>query len=140
MFEVTDAPPAEALEAIGNGLTAFNAADVGPSERRPLAILVGGPQAKGQRGGLNGYTGWGWLFVQWLWLPEDLRGQGLAGKLLQAAEDEARRRGCHSAWIDTFNPQARRAYERQGYQAFGELVDFPIGRTRVFLKKSLAAS
>ena len=140
MFEVTDAPPTEALEAIGNGLTAFNAADVGPSERRPLAVLVGGPEAKGQRGGLNGYTGWGWLFVQWLWLPEDLRGRGLAGKLLQAAEDEARRRGCHSAWIDTFNPQARRAYERQGYRAFGELADFPIGRTRVFLKKSLAAS
>ena len=140
MFEVTDAPPTVALEAIGNGLTAFNAADVGPSERRPLAVLVGGPEAKGQRGGLNGYTGWGWLFVQWLWLPEDLRGRGLAGKLLQAAEDEARRRGCHSAWIDTFNPQARRAYERQGYQAFGELADFPIGRTRVFLKKSLAAS
>ena len=139
MFEVTDAPPTEALEAIGNGLTAFNAADVGPSERRPLAVLVGGPEAKGQRGGLNGYTGWGWLFVQWLWLPEDLRGRGLAGKLLQAAEDEARRRGCHSAWIDTFNPQARRAYERQGYQAFGELADFPIGRTRVFLKKSLVS-
>ncbi|MCK3776563.1 GNAT family N-acetyltransferase [Ensifer sesbaniae] len=139
MFEVTEAPSPEALETIGNGLTAFNAADVGPSERRPLAVLIGGPDAKGQRGGLNGYTGWGWLFVQWLWLPEDLRGQGLAGKLLQAAEDEARSRGCHSAWIDTFNPQARRAYERQGYRAFGELPDFPIGRTRVFLKKSLAA-
>jgi GNAT superfamily N-acetyltransferase len=139
MFEVTEAPSPEALETIGNGLTAFNAADVGPSERRPLAVLIGGPDAKGQRGGLNGYTGWGWLFVQWLWLPEDLRGQGLAGKLLQAAEDEARSRGCHSAWIDTFNPQARRAYERQGYRAFGELPDVPIGRTRVFLKKSLAA-
>ncbi|KQX55059.1 MULTISPECIES: GNAT family N-acetyltransferase [unclassified Ensifer] len=139
MFVVTDTPPPEAIEAIGNGLAAFNAADVGPSERRPLAVLVGGLEAQGARGGLNGYTGWGWLFVQWLWLPEDLRGQGLAGKLLQAAEDEARNRGCHSAWIDTFNPQALRAYERQGYAAFGELPDFPVGRTRVFLKKSLVA-
>jgi GNAT superfamily N-acetyltransferase len=138
MFEVTDAPPAAALDAIGNGLTAFNAADVGPSERRPLAVLVGGPEAEGKRGGLSGYTAWGWLFVQWLWLPEDLRGQGLAGKLLAAAEEEARRRGCHGAWIDTFNPQARRAYERQGYEAFGELPDFPPGRSRVFLKKRLA--
>ncbi|MGF6176690.1 GNAT family N-acetyltransferase [Ensifer sp. 4252] len=137
MFEITDAPPAAALEAIGNGLTAFNAADVGPSERRPLAVLVGGPNAAGKRGGLSGYTAWGWLFVQWLWLPEDLRGQGLAGKLLAAAEEEAIRRGCHGAWIDTFNPQARRAYERQGYECFGELPDFPPGRSRVFLKKLL---
>lgn len=139
MFEVTDTPSPEALEAIGHGLTAFNAADVGPSERRSLAVLIGGPEAKGQRGGLNGYTAWGWLFVQWLWLPEDLRGQGVAGRLLEAAEEEARKRGCHGAWIDTFNPQARRAYERQGYQVFGELPDFPIGRARVFLRKSLIA-
>ncbi|OCP09187.1 MULTISPECIES: GNAT family N-acetyltransferase [unclassified Ensifer] len=139
MFEVTDTPSPEALEAIGHGLTAFNAADIGPSERRSLAVLIGGPEAKGQRGGLNGYTAWGWLFVQWLWLPEDLRGQGIAGRLLEAAEEEARKRGCHGAWIDTFNPQARRAYERQGYQVFGELPDFPIGRARVFLRKSLTA-
>ncbi len=138
MFEITDAPPAAALDAIGQGLTAFNAADVGPSERRPLAVLVGGPDAEGERGGLSGYTAWGWLFVQWLWLPEDLRGQGLAGKLLAAAEEEAIRRGCHGAWIDTFNPKARRAYERQGYEAFGELPDFPPGRSRVFLKKRLS--
>ncbi|WP_104667547.1 GNAT family N-acetyltransferase [Ensifer adhaerens] len=139
MFVVTDTPPPEALETIGNSLNAFNTADVGPSQRRPLAVLVGGPEANGARGGLNGYTGRGWLFVQWLWLPEDLRGQGLAGKLLQAAEDEAQKRGCHGAYIDTFNPQARRAYERQGYEAFGELPDYPVGRTRVFLKKSLVA-
>lgn len=139
MFEITDAPPAEALEAIGNGLTAFNAADVGPSERRPLAVLVGGPDAAGKRGGLSGHTAWGWLFVQWLWLPEDLRGQGLAGKLLTAAEEEAIRRGCHGAWIDTFNPQALRAYKRQGYETFGELPDFPPGRSRVFLKKLLVS-
>ena len=137
MFEITDAPPAEALEAIGQGLTAFNAADVGPSERRPLAVLVGGPEAEGKRGGLCGYTAWGWLFVQWLWLPEDLRGQGLAGRLLAAAEKEARRRGCHGAWIDTFNPHALGAYKRQGYEIFGELPDFPAGRTRTFLKKML---
>ncbi|ASY69842.1 hypothetical protein SFHH103_02207 [Sinorhizobium fredii HH103] len=48
------------------------------------------------------------------------------------------RRGCHSAWIDTFNPAARRAYERQGYVPFGELPDFPKGRNRVFLKKALS--
>lgn len=138
MFEITDAPPAAALDAIGQGLTAFNAADVGPSERRPLAVLVGGPDAEGKRGGLSGYTAWGWLFVQWLWLPEDLRGQGIAGRMLAAAEEEAIRRGCHGAWIDTFNPQARRAYERQGYEAFGELPDFPPGRSRVFLKKQLS--
>jgi GNAT superfamily N-acetyltransferase len=86
---------------------------------------------------MSGYTGWGWLFTQWLFVPESLRGQGIAGKMLDMAEAEAIARGCHGAWIDTFNPQALRAYQRQGYQVFGELPDFPVGRSRSFLQKRL---
>ena len=60
------------------------------------------------------------------------------GRLLEAAETEAIARGCHGAWIDTFNPQALRAYQRQGYAIFGELPEFPIGRSRYFLQKKLS--
>lgn len=133
---VTEKPEPNELGAIGENLSAFNDADVGPSERRALAVLVR-DEAGALKAGVNGYTGWGWLFTQWLWVDESLRGQGMAGRMLQAAEDEARARGCHSAWIDTFNPVAEKAYTRQGYQVFGELPDFPIGRTRKFLKKKL---
>lgn len=133
---VTDKPEPNELGAIGENLSAFNDADVGPSERRTLVVLVR-DEAGALKAGINGYTGWGWLFTQWLWVDESLRGQGMAGRMLQAAEDEARARGCHSAWIDTFNPVAEKAYTRQGYQVFGELPDFPIGRTRKFLKKKL---
>ncbi|MCJ8507420.1 GNAT family N-acetyltransferase [Rhizobium lemnae] len=133
---VTDKPEPNELGVIGESLAAFNDADVGPSERRTLAVLVR-DEAGALKAGINGYTGWGWLFTQWLWVDESLRGQGMAGRMLQAAEDEARARGCHSAWIDTFNPVAEKAYTRQGYTVFGELPDFPIGRTRKFLKKKL---
>lgn len=70
-------------------------------------------------------------------VPETLRGEGMAGKLLSQAEEEARARGCHGAWIDTFSPLARKAYMRQGYEIFGELPEFPKGRTRTFLRKAL---
>ncbi len=132
---VTDAPPPEALAALGANLSAFNDADVGPAERRPLAVLV---HADGALvAGISGYTGWGWLYVQWLWVSEAQRGQGLAGKMLAAAEAEARARGCHGAYIDTFSPRALRAYEKAGYAVFGALPDFPKGRTRSFLSKGL---
>ncbi|MNL72949.1 Acetyltransferase (GNAT) family protein [compost metagenome] len=72
-----------------------------------------------------------------LFIPEQLRGQGMAATLLQQAETEARRRGCRGAWIDTFNPQALKAYQRQGYEIFGELPAFVGERTRTFLKKAL---
>ena len=135
-FELTGAPSPEELAAITDALSAFNTGDVGPAGRRPLAILIRDTDGK-VTGGLSGFTAWGWLFTQMLYIPETLRGAGLAGKLLAEAEEEARARGCGGAWIDTFSPQALSAYLRQGYEVFGELEDFPQGRTRSFLRKRL---
>ncbi len=64
---------------------------------------------------------------------------GLATKLVAVAEEEATRRGCHSAWIDTLNPKACDLYRRLGYEIFGELKDYPVGGSRVFLQKTLGA-
>ncbi|EJZ19728.1 GNAT family N-acetyltransferase [Rhizobium sp. Pop5] len=135
-FELTASPSQEELAAIADALTAFNAGDVGPSDRQPLSVLIRDTDGK-VTGGLSGFTAWGWLFTQMLYVPDTLRGTGLAGKLLAKAEEEARARGCRGAWIDTFSPQALRAYLRQGYEVFGELEEFPEGRTRSFLRKNL---
>jgi len=130
------ANPTEAeLAAIGDGLTRFNDGDVGPSGRQALAVILREEEAIA--GGLCGYTAWGWLYVQWLWLAESRRGMGWAGRLLETAETEARRRDCHGAYIDTFNPAALKAYQRAGYRPFGVLPDFPRGRARTFLQKPL---
>lgn len=136
--EITDSPAEADLAAIGDGLAAFNAAAVGPSGRRALAVILR-DSAGAVQGGLSGYTAWGWLYVQWLWLADGLRGRGQAGRLLALAEAEALARGCRAAWIDTFNPAARRTYERAGYRAFGTLPGFAAGRDRVFLQKTLSA-
>jgi GNAT superfamily N-acetyltransferase len=135
-LSVTASPSAEELAIIGDNLLAFNAEDVGPSERTPLAVLVRDSTGK-VLGGISGNTAWGWLYVQWLWLDESLRGLGLAGEMLARAENEARVRGCHAAYIDTFNPVALKVYQRAGYVPFGELPEFPQGRTRTFLQKRL---
>ena len=81
-LDLTDTPSGDDLKAIGDGLVAFNAADVGPSEKQTVAIFIrDGNDAV--TGGLYGYTAWGWLFTQWLFVPEALRGQGVAGELLE---------------------------------------------------------
>ena len=135
-ISVSAAPTAAELERIGGGLASFNDSDVGPAGRVALAVLVRDAAGK-LCGGLSGYTAWGWLYVQWLWLDAGHRGQGLAAQMLAAAEVEAKARGCHGAYIDTFNPVALKVYIRAGYVPFGELEDFPKGRTRTFLQKSL---
>lgn len=135
-FDVTDRPDPADLDRLGQHLAAYNEATVGPSGRRPLAVF-----ARDDSGaiiaGASGYTAWGWLYVQWLWVAEAERGNRLAARLLAAAEAEALARGCNNAHIDTFNPEALRVYQRAGYRVFGELPDFVAGRTRSFLCKQL---
>jgi GNAT superfamily N-acetyltransferase len=133
---VTATPSPAELETIGGSLAAFNDSDVGPANPTPLAVVVRN-EPRTIVAGISGYTAWGWLYVQWLWVAEHARGQGLAARMLTAAEDEARARGCHAAYIDTFNPVALKIYQRAGYIPFGQLDDFPKGRTRTFLQKQL---
>jgi len=133
---VLDKPATDELDIIGERLTAFNTGDVGPADKQALIVAVRDENAK-LLAGISGYTAWGWLYIQWLWVDDSLRGQNMASRMLEAAEDEAARRGCHGAYIDTFNPTALKVYQRQGYKPFGELPDFPKGRTRTFLSKPL---
>ncbi|MDB5621614.1 MAG: family N-acetyltransferase [Devosia sp.] len=136
LLTVTAQPTAHELATIGEGLATFNHADAGPANRLSLAVVVRADSGS-IVGGLSGYTGWGWLYVQWLWLDETRRGAGLGGRMLDAAEAEAKNRGCRGAYIDTFNPIALKLYQRHGYVPFGTLPDFPPGRTRTFLQKPL---
>jgi GNAT superfamily N-acetyltransferase len=117
-------------------LIAYNTAHAGPSQGRPLVITV--RDATGAiTGGLWGHTGFEWLFTQLLVVPEDLRRQGIGSKMMRMAEAEALSRGCHGAWLDTFEFQARGFYERLGYECFATLPEFPKGFSRYFMKKQL---
>lgn len=134
-FDVTDQPGEQDVACVVAGLVGFNVGEVGPSNRSTLAVFVRDEDEV--LGGLIGYTAWGWLYVEKLWLHETVRGRGAAARLLGEAEAEAQRRGCHGAWIDTFNPQALKLYQKQGYTVFGELPQFPKGRSRYFLRKEI---
>lgn len=129
-----DDPAPATVAAISDGLSAFNDRAAGPAEARPLWTVA--RDRDGQVvGGLRGITFWGWLFVAWLWVAEGQRGQGLGAALLRAAEDEARRRGCRGAFVDTYGFQAPGFYARQGYREFGRLEDLPPGGVRIWLAR-----
>ncbi|MEX3946099.1 hypothetical protein AB4Y44_42815, partial [Paraburkholderia sp. BR10937] len=42
-------------------------------------------------------------------------------------EEEACRRGCSGAWLDTYSFQARAFYERLDYTVFGTIDNYPPG-------------
>lgn len=137
-YHLSDEAREELRQAIGVPLRQYNEAQVGPSGYRALVIsLTRGGESLG---GLWGYTSYGWLYVQLLAVEEAARGQGAGRELLRRAEAEALARGCHGAWLDTHEFQARGFYERLGYEVFGELADYPPGFARYFLRKTLGRS
>ena len=78
-----------------------------------------------------------WLYVDLLWVKDELRKKGYGQRLMDLLEDEARKLGAKNAYLDTFSFQAPDFYKKQGYQVFGELQDFPPGHQRYFLTKQL---
>lgn len=93
-------------------------------------------------GGVAGGTAYGWLLVKILWVADGHRGRGLGARLMAAAEQAARARGCHGAWLDTSSARAEGFYRRLGYAAFGALENSageqPPGHRRAFLCKRFA--
>ncbi len=133
-----EAPSREVREAILAPLVRYNDSKVGVSELRPIAVEI--RSADGQvTGGLWGGTIYGWLYIELLVVPEPLRGQGLGRKVMEMAEAVAVSRGCHAAWLSTFEFQARGFYERLGYSSFAELRDYPEGCRLFFMRKALVA-
>ena len=127
--ELVEEPSAADRERILAGLRQFNAARATPGRHETLCLRLQGD------GGLWGVTAFDWLVIELLFVPEELRGQGLGTALLERAEQEARARGCIGAWLDTFSFQARGFYEKLGYGLAGTIPEPPIGGARYFLMK-----
>jgi ribosomal protein S18 acetylase RimI-like enzyme len=139
-YELTEATDADAVAAaVRHGIRAADPPDVGPRDWRPLTLALRAPDGT-LVGGLYGATMWGWLLVDGLWVAEALRGRGQGQRLLLAAEEAARARGCRGAWLGTFDFQARAFYERQGYRVFGEIPEFPAGHSHYELRKLFGAA
>ncbi len=135
-IEFTAAASEADVARIRAGLSEFNRSRIPDKMYAQLVFTL--LDRDGQfAGGLTGFVDYGWLFVNYLWVGESARGKGNGRKLMLAAEQEARTRGCKNSWLDTFSFQARDFYERLGYRIFGELEDFPPGHRRYFMRKSL---
>ncbi len=124
------------IDELNNSLDVYNDRYAESINVKPLGVFIKDSDGK-LAGGLYGVTYWGWLYIETLWLRDDLRGQGYGQRLVGMAEEEAVRRGCHSAHVDTMDFQAPEFYEKLGYQRWGALEDLPVGHRRIFFKKQL---
>ncbi|WP_030622301.1 GNAT family N-acetyltransferase [Streptomyces sclerotialus] len=127
----------ELEDLLDERLTEFNSAVTGVVEETEFSVRV--TAADGETiGGLTGST-WGDLgSIELLWVHEDHRHAGWGARLLQAAEDEARRRGCARMTVSSYSFQAPDFYARQGYRETGRLPGIPGGHEDVYFLKELS--
>ncbi|GAB4516091.1 MAG: hypothetical protein OHK0046_20750 [Anaerolineae bacterium] len=133
---VDDEPDPDTFAIIRRGLADYNRSQgISPDGKR-LAVYM---RAADDHlfGGLIAATYWGWLDIQAFWLDKSVRDQGYGRQILQMAEEEAWRRGCHAAVVDVGSFQSLGFFEACGYTTFATLEDRPPGRTTHFMRKSL---
>ena len=133
---VTDTPDPADVAVIGQGLSAYNEEQTSISDSKRLAVLVKDESGK-TVGGISGRSSLGLLFLDLVYLPRTMRRGGLGSRLLAAAEEEGRRRGCKAAVLYTISFQAPEFYKRYGWRVFGEIPCDPPGTSRIFMTKEL---
>lgn len=121
---------------LGERIYAFNVAATGIDDGRMLNAVL--RDAAGEiDAAVSGFTWGGTCEIEYLWVAEPMRGQGIGSGLLLAAEREARSRGCHQIVLDTHSFQAPAFYERHGYRRIAAIPDYPRGSEKILYRKAL---
>jgi GNAT superfamily N-acetyltransferase len=135
-MHLTSQPSHADIDELKHGVLRYSAQHVDTSEIEALALFIL-DEENNKLGGLSGSTAGNWLRIDVLWVSEALRGQGEGRRLMLAAEQEARRRGCRFAQVDTLSFQARPFYEKLGYECRMTLEAYPRRHERYYLTKVL---
>ena len=123
-------------QEIGDLIRAYNRSKREEVESEPLNLYL--EDEKGNlMAGLVAETFGNWLEIEYLFVKEELRGQGIGSKLLQRAESEAKKRNCRFAFVNTYQFQAPDFYKRLGYKEVFTLQDYPYTGQRYYYQKDL---
>jgi GNAT superfamily N-acetyltransferase len=137
-LEITETPANAEETALVDAITAYNLPFAGARDERQFGMVLRDPDTRAVVGGLWARPVYGLLFLEFLILPEHLRGAAIGTRLVRQAEEVARSRGYGGVFLDTFSFQARPFYERLGYSVFTVIGDYPPGHSRFLMAKEFA--
>ena len=145
-FSLVDAIEESLKESINAELRRYNreqnpvwyALRDGPQgDPRPLNVVALDPDQR-VVGGLIAETLLAWLKVSIVSVRSDCRRMGIGSSLMALADEEAIRRGCKYAFLDTMDYQAPAFYEKLGYFICGRVDDWDShGHAKFFMRKNL---
>ena len=123
-------------QEIGDLIRSYNRSKREKAESEPLNLYV--EDDKGElMAGLVAETFGNWLEIEYLFVKEEFRGQGIGSQLLQQAESEAKKKNCRYVFVNTYQFQAPNFYQKQGYKEVFTLTDYPYTGQRHYYQKDL---
>lgn len=123
-------------QELGNLIRAYNQSKREPSKSEPLNIYVEDEQGN-LIAGMVAETFGNWLEIEYLYVQENLRGQGIGSNILNRAEKEARERKCKYSFVNTYQFQAPNFYKKHGYEEVFALKEYPYTGERYYYTKEL---
>lgn len=112
-IEFTANPDQEDTSSLSKGVSVY-AIQHGHTPIEPFGFFV---RDKNNQvlAGCNGNIGYGWVYIDQLWVDESLRSQGYGTSLMQAAEKLAKEKNCMAAAVCTMDWEALDFYKKLGY-------------------------
>ena len=111
-------------QKIGELVRSYNRSKREAAESEPLNLYIEDEHGR-LLAGLVAETFGNWLEIEYLFVKEELRGQGIGSQLLQQAESEAKKRNCRFAFVNTYQFQAPAFYQKYGYKEVFTMKDYP---------------
>jgi len=129
-------PTPQDVEYLEDRVYEHNASVTGIADGQLLAFLVRDDSGR-IVAGICGNTWGGGCEIRQFWVEESQRRRGLGTRLFQAAEQEARRRGCTQMLLMTFSFQAPAFYARNGFEVLATIADHPRGHRNFLMRRRL---
>lgn len=114
-FEIIETPSSADLDFLTQGI---NKESVGQGSAYPFAIFIRDKEGN-IIAGCNGSIIFGSIYIDQLWVKPNLRGQGIAKRLMKFVHSYGKKQGCTLATVTTMDFQAPVFYQKLGYK-----VDF----------------
>lgn len=128
-------PDMAELEIVQHGLDDYNVI-YGAYPPATLGVFMRDTDGK-VVGGAFGDLGWGWLYVDLMWVDPTRRRRHEGERLLTSLEQAALARGTARVYLATTSFQALPFYYYLGYRLFGVLEDRPPGYHYYYLSREI---
>ena len=94
-------------------------------------------ESKNLLGGALCIINYNWIYIDYLYVNEQMRGQDIGTKLINKIEQYAKENNLTGLYTETFDFQARPFYEKNGFKVIGCYENMPPNSKLWLLQKAL---